>query len=65
LVGRAAKERIANFDRFAIVSSAVEKRNDFIEHIRSCHKTWQSFANLPPMPHGCSIVVVVGEFKGE
>jgi hypothetical protein len=65
LTGRAAEEHVPNLNRFAVVSPAVEKCNDFIEHIRSRHKVWQVFANLLPMLHGCSMVLIVGEFKCE
>lgn len=63
LNGGATEERVPDLDRSAVVASAVEKRDDFIEHIGGCHEAWQGLVNLLPVTHRCCMVLIVRELK--
>lgn len=46
--GRAAHESVANVDTLGMMSSAVEKRDDLIEHVGTCYQTRQIPDDLSP-----------------
>jgi hypothetical protein len=46
-----------------MLSATVEKRHDFIEHVGGCHRARQRAHNTLPVPCGCLMVLVIGNFE--
>lgn len=63
--GRAAEKSVPDLDGLDVMSAAIEKRDNLIEHIGCRYQLRQSPDGLPPMLQRSCMVLVVGEFKRE
>ena len=63
--GWAVQESITGFNGFGVISTAIEKRDDFIENIGCRDQRQRRFYDLFPMLKRSVVMLVIGKFECE
>ena len=59
----AGEQRLADFDRFGVMPSVIEKRHDLVEHIRGRNERNAALADFTPDGDSRNVVLIVRRFQ--